>query len=93
MSVDKTNLTAGHRKAYIQMFKAAGYEIKSLNFNSPIDACFARNETREDKPPIPKVALITSDKRQTAPQYTEGFDQISVVPLDSRNDSYTFVEI
>ncbi len=91
--VDNTNLTQEHRGAYLQKFTDAGYEILSIYFDSSLGDCIARNESRKDKPPIPRVALLTGSKKLEVPIYEEGFDQITIVTLSSTNDSYRIKNI
>ncbi len=86
--VDNTNLTVAHRQVYIEKFKAAGYKIESHYFASTLEECLARNKLRDDKPPIPNVALYSGNKKLVVPTFDEGFDVISVITIDPGTGSF-----
>jgi predicted kinase len=83
--VDNTHLTAKDRVAIIAMARASGARVIGFFFDDSTRACVARNEQREGRAKVPKVAIFAGAKRLERPQLAEGFDELYVV--HSRRDN------
>lgn len=87
--VDNTNATRAMRAPYIQQAKAAGFEIRSYFFDTPVRTAIGRNNHRKDKKPIPVPAILRAAKFLERPTLDEGFDEIRTINVgaNSRRDS------
>ncbi len=81
--VDNTNGTCALRAPYIQTAKAAGFQVHSYFFDTPVRTAIGRNNHRKDKKPIPVPAILRVAKLLEHPSLKEGFDQIRTVTPDS----------
>ena len=82
--IDNTNTTVEERKKYIDLFKANGYCIVGMYFQSILKDCIARNKLREN--PVPRVAIPYMQNRLVIPSYAEGFDELYFVKFDGKGD-------
>jgi predicted kinase len=77
--VDNTNVTPADRAAIIAIAREYGARITGYFFDvSPRDAV-ARNQQREGRAKVPKVAIFTRAKRLVPPALAEGFDELHTV--------------
>lgn len=81
--VDNTNATRAARAPYIQQAKAAGFQVRSCLFDTPIRTAIGRNNHRKDKKPIPVPAILRAAKMLQPPTRDEGFDEIQIVQIES----------
>lgn len=88
--VDNTNPTVEERARIIELGRLYGARIVGYFFQASIRECIARNERREGKKRVPKVAIFTAAKKLKAPIYEEGFDQLYIVQA-GENHSYKVV--
>ena len=82
--VDNTNATRTARAPLIQQAKAAGYKVCSYFFDTPVRTAIGRNNHRNDKAPVPVVAILRTAKQLQPPSLEEGFDEIKTI-LDRDN--------
>ncbi len=79
--VDNTNATRAARAPYIQQAKAAGFQIRSYFFDTPVRTAIGRNNHRKDKKPIPVPAILRAAKTLQPPTLDEGFDDIQTITV------------
>ena len=77
--VDNTNVTPAERAAIIAIAREFGARVIGYYLDTPIRDAVARNERREGKARVPKVAIFTSAKRLVPPALDEGFDELHIV--------------
>jgi predicted kinase len=80
--VDNTNATRVVRAPYIHQAKAAGYQVRSYFFDTPVRTAIGRNNHRKDKKPIPVPAILKAAKALQPPILEEGFDEIRTVQIE-----------
>ena len=81
--VDNTNPTRKDRERYIIPAKENGYRIIGYYFQSSISACLERNQEREGKARLPKVALMSVYSVLEIPSWCEGYDELYYVRIES----------
>jgi predicted kinase len=81
--VDNTNTTRAVRAPYIRRAKAAGFQVRSYFFDTPVRTAIGRNNHRKDKNPIPVPAILRAAKTLQPPTRDEGFDEIQIVTIES----------
>lgn len=79
--VDNTNPTAAERQRYIDLARAAGYEVIGYYFESKADEAVRRNTTRLGRERIPEKGIYGTRKRLQVPSFAEGFDYLFYVRL------------
>jgi|SRR5689334_7233806 len=77
--VDNTNVTRAVRAPLIRQAKAAGFQVHSYFFDTPVRTAIGRNNHRKDKAPIPVAAILRAAKHLERPSFDEGFDEIRTV--------------
>ena len=82
--IDNTNTTVEERKRYIDLFKANGYCIAGMYFQSILKDCIARNTARGGN--VPRIAIPFMQNRLVIPSYAEGFDELYFVKFDGNGD-------
>lgn len=80
--VDNTNATRAVRGPYIRDAKAAGFQVLSYFFDTPVRTAIGRNNHRKDKKPIPVPAILRAAKRLEPPSLEEGIDQIRTIKIE-----------
>ena len=75
----RPNGTRTLRAAYIREAKAAGFQVRSYFFDTPVRTAIGRNNHRTDKKPIPVPAILRAAKFLERPSLNEGFDEIRIV--------------
>jgi predicted kinase len=81
--VDNTNTTAEGRAYYIDMARAAHFQIAGYYVESSLAESIARNSTREGKARVPNAAIAGFARRLEKPSYAEGYDRLYQVSTDS----------
>ncbi len=76
--VDNTNVTVADRASIIGIARACGARIVGIYLDVPVREAIARNERREGRARVPKVAIFTAAKRLVPPVTEEGFDELRV---------------
>jgi predicted kinase len=79
--VDKTNPTAAERHKYIQMARAARYEVVGYFFETTTQEAVARNSGRSGRFLVPVKGIYGTHKRLQRPELSEGFDLLYHVRL------------
>jgi predicted kinase len=80
--VDNTNVTRSERAAIITIARECGARVVGYYLETSTRDAVARNEGREGKAKVPKVAIFTSAKRLVPPALNEGFDELhSITPV------------
>jgi len=77
--VDNTNVTAADRAAIIAIAREFGVRVVGYYLEVTTREAVARNERREGRERVPKVAIFTSAKKLVPPQVSEGFDELFTV--------------
>jgi predicted kinase len=77
--VDNTNVTPGERAAIISIARELGARVVGYYLDVTTREAVARNEGREGRAKVPKVAIFTCAKRLVPPALAEGFDELHVV--------------
>lgn len=77
--VDNTSVTRAERAAIITIAREYGARIIGFYFEVSTREAVARNERREGRAKVPKVAIFTAAKRLAPPSLEEGFDELHVV--------------
>ena len=81
--VDNTNPTRADREKYIRAARDNDYRIQGYYFQSSVSDCIARNQKREGKARIPDQAVAATHRKLELPKYSEGFDKLYYVHLES----------
>ena len=77
--VDNTNVTPADRAAIITIAREYGARVVGYYLEVPTREAVARNEKREGRAKVPKVAIFTSAKRLVPPVTGEGFDELHTI--------------
>jgi predicted kinase len=77
--VDNTNVSVAERAAIIAIARELGARVVGYYLDVPTRDAVARNERREGRAKVPKVAIFTSAKRLAVPTREEGFDELHTV--------------
>ena len=80
--VDNTNVTVADRASIIAIAREFNARIVGVYFDVSTRDAVARNEGREGRAKVPKVAIFTAAKRLVAPAMEEGFDELQVIGRD-----------
>lgn len=78
--LDNTNATRAVRAPYIQQAKAAGFDVRSYFFDTPVRTAIGRNNHRKNRKSIPVPAILRTAKLLEPPSLDEGIDEIRTVP-------------
>jgi len=84
--VDNTNPLVSERQVYIQLAKAAGYEVIGYYFESEADEAVRRNNERTGKERVPEKGIYGTRKRLQIPAFAEGFDALFSVRIEEPNN-------
>lgn len=79
--VDNTNPTLLERQKYLQLAKAARYEVIGYYFQSNIQECLLRNSQRTGKMNIPEKGIRGTLSKLQKPTLAEGYDQLYYVRI------------
>ena len=79
--VDNTSVTPAEREAIIGIARAFGARVIGYYLEISTREAVARNEGREGRGRVPKVAIFTCAKRLVPPSIEEGFDELHTVSL------------
>src|SRR5262249_12892343 len=77
--VDNTNVTPADRAAIIAIAREFGARVVGYYLEVSTRDAVARNERREGRAKVPKVAIFASAKKLVPPQLSEGFDELYTV--------------
>jgi predicted kinase len=77
--VDNTSVTVAERAAIIAVAREHGARIVGCYIEATTREAVARNEQREGRAKVPKVAIFTCAKRLVPPTVEEGFDELYTV--------------
>jgi len=89
--IDNTNITAEHRRKYIDISKGAEYEIIGYFFESDLDSALSRNRLRQGKERIPEAGVRAMYTKLEIPKKEEGFDMLYKVRIG--NEGWSVEEI
>jgi predicted kinase len=78
--VDATHLTPWERKPYIQLARRHGSKLEALFFDTPVETCIARNQTRDRI--VPEDAIRKMARRLVPPSKKEGFARVRTIKPD-----------
>jgi predicted kinase len=77
--VDNTNVSRADRAAIIRIAREFDAHVIGYYLEISTRAAIARNEGREGRAKVPKVAIFTAAKRLEVPVLEEGFDELHEV--------------
>ncbi len=77
--IDNTNPTKESREGYISKAKENGYKVYGFYFRSSVEECIRRNDEREGKAQVPRIAIAHTHRILEVPAQTEGFDRLFYV--------------
>ena len=77
--VDNTNVSPAERAAIAAIARAHDARVVVYYIEATTREAVARNEKREGRAKVPKVAIFTSAKRLVPPSLDEGFDELRTV--------------
>lgn len=78
VAVDNTNVAAADRAAIVSIAHGFGVRVVAHYIEATTREAVARNERREGRSRVPKVAIFTCAKRLVPPSLDEGFDEVHV---------------
>jgi len=76
--VDNTNVTVADRAAIIAIAREFDAWITGVYIDASVREAMARNEGRQGRAKVPKVAIFTAAKRLVPPVKEEGFDELRI---------------
>jgi predicted kinase len=76
IAIDNTNVSAAERADIITLAKARSARIVGVFILASTREAIGRNERRQGREKVPKVAIFTKAKRFEPPQMVEGFDEL-----------------
>ncbi|MFO7905053.1 MAG: AAA family ATPase [Planctomycetota bacterium] len=79
--VDNTNPTRKDRQRYIPAAKSAGFRVVGYYFQSNVEECMQRNDTRCEPDRIPEGGVRSTHRRLQLPRFDEGFDELYHVKI------------
>jgi predicted kinase len=82
VAVDNTNVSPAERAAIIRIAQEYGARVVGYYIEATTREAVARNERREGRDRVPKVAIFTCAKRLVAPDPEEGFDELRRYRVD-----------
>lgn len=77
--VDNTNPTIEERLRYVELARAARYEVVGYYFEAAIAEAVLRNSQRSGREFIPERGIYGTKKRLVKPTLAEGFDKLYLV--------------
>ena len=77
--IDNTNVTPADRAAIITIAREYGARVIGYYLEVSTREAIARNERRDGRAKVPKVAIFTSAKRLVPPSLAEGFDALHTI--------------
>ena len=80
--IDKTNPTVADREKYMELSKSYHFKVIGYYFQSVIDKCMERNNSRPQNQVIPAAGILNAYKKLQLPSFEEGFDQLYYVKID-----------
>lgn len=75
VAVDDTNATREQRAGWLAAAKAAGYRTAGIYFRSAVGECLKRNEAREGRAKVKRLAVLGIAAKMELPSAEEGFDR------------------
>jgi len=79
--VDNTNPQKEDRERYIKQAKERKVKVICYYFQSNIDTCISRNETRSEKDVVPLVGIRATYNKLELPSFDEGFDELYYIQI------------
>lgn len=76
IAVDDTNATREQRAGWLELAKAAGYRAAGIYFRSEVGECLERNDAREGKAKVRRLAVLGIAAKMELPTMEDGFDQL-----------------
>jgi predicted kinase len=87
--VDKMNLAAEQRAAYISEAKNYRFRAIGYYFQTDLKKAIDRNNRREGKAKVPEKAMTSAFARLQIPSLAEGFDELFYVRINEDNEFVT----
>jgi predicted kinase len=84
--VDNTNPTREARQKYIAAANTAKFRLVACYFDSSPDEALLRNAERSGRARVPDKAIHATHRKLEPPAYSEGFDKIYSVRIDSAGE-------
>ena len=77
--VDNTNRTVAERAKYIRAAREAHFRVIGYLFETDLETCLRRNESRAPHERIPPKGIVGTYRRFERPTVDEGFDELFLV--------------
>ena len=90
--VDNTNTLRSGRASYIELARAAGFQVQGYYFQSRLQDALQRNRQRSGKANIPEKGVIATHARLEVPTLAEGFDRLFYVQIDPLSSQFVVKE-
>ncbi len=90
--VDNTNILKSERANYIELARAAGFQVHGYYFQSRLHEALQRNSQRSGKAKIPEKGVISTHKHLGIPTIVEGFDRLFYVQIDPLSGEFVIKE-
>lgn len=90
--IDNTHPTPDERKVLVELGAEYNAQCIGYYFRSVVADCKKRNAQRVGRTCVPDVAIYSTVKKLTRPNYSEGFEQLYFVCLSETSDSGFDVE-
>ncbi|MBW4663475.1 MAG: AAA family ATPase [Chroococcus sp. CMT-3BRIN-NPC107] len=81
--IDNTNPTSVERALLIEIGNSYNCKIIGYYFDLPLNLCLERNQQRIGKAKVPEIGIFATVKKLTRPSYSEGFDYLFDINLES----------
>src|SRR5687768_16758021 len=79
--IDNTNPTVESRAKYLEVAHEAGFSVIGYYFQSKVQDSIERNNLRDEKQRVPKLAIYGTSKRLQMPTFSEGFHALYYVNI------------
>ncbi len=80
--IDNTNVTIAVRAKYLSMCRDVRVDVVGYYFQSSLQACKARNDSRTESRRVPLKGLLGTHARLELPRRSEGFVNLLYVRLE-----------
>ncbi|MCX6077933.1 MAG: AAA family ATPase [Chloroflexi bacterium] len=90
--VDNTNILKSERASYIELARAAGFQVQGYYFQSRLQDALQRNSQRSGKAKIPEKGVIATHRHLEVPTLVEGFNRLFYVQIDPLSSQFVVKE-
>lgn len=90
--VDNTNITLAERARFIPLARQAGFRVVGYYFQTNLEAALQRNQLRGGNAAIPPKGVVARYRQLELPDFSEGFDELFYVQIDSATKKFIVEE-